>query len=143
MAAPIRINEKILVPLTAIQATAVRASGPGGQNVNKVSSKVELRVDLSLVEGLEEAALARLLVQAKNRLDGDGHLLVTSQKTRDRERNQADAEDKVRALVLASLEVPKPRKATRPSAGAKRARLRDKRHTAARKQQRASAPRDD
>jgi ribosome-associated protein len=136
MPAPIVVDERVQVPATAVQMTAVRASGPGGQNVNKVSSKVELRVDLSAVAGLDEAALARLMALAAPRLDAEGRLLVTSQRTRDRERNIEDAHEKVRVLVRKALVKPVLRKATKPSRGAVRRRLDDKRKTGERKVQR-------
>jgi ribosome-associated protein len=83
MAEPIRIAKGILVPEAALEWRAVRSSGPGGQNVNKVASKVELRVDLGAVTGLSGPARARLRALAAGRLDADGRLLVTSQRTRD------------------------------------------------------------
>ena len=84
MAEPIVVRIGVVIPADALSVRAVRASGPGGQNVNKVSSKVELRVDLDCVEGLDSAARHRLRVSAP--LDADGHLFVTSQRTRESER---------------------------------------------------------
>jgi len=134
MSAPIIIDALVQVPATAVQMTAVRASGPGGQNVNKVSSKVELRVDLAAIAGLDDDARARLDGLAAPRLDAEGLLLVTSQRTRDRERNLEDAREKVRALIRRAMVRPVPRKQTRPSRAAVRRRLTDKRKTAERKQ---------
>ena len=87
MGEPIRIAKGILVPEGGIEWRAVRSSGPGGQNVNKVASKVELRVRLDSVSGLTAPARARLEAFAAGRLDADGRLLVTSQRTRDQHRN--------------------------------------------------------
>lgn len=137
MSAPIIIDANVHVPASAVQMTAVRSSGPGGQNVNKVASKVELRVDLAAVVGLDDPARLRLAALAAPRLDAEGRLLVTSQKTRDRERNLEDACEKVKALVRRALVAPTPRKPTRPSRAAVKRRLSDKRKTAERKQGRA------
>ena len=129
MSEPIVVGS-VEIPADAIFARAVRAAGPGGQNVNKVSTKVELHVDLSRATGLDDFARARLRALAANSLDRDGHLLVTSQLTRDRQRNLEDARAKVAALVLVALERPKRRRPTRPSRGAKERRLGEKKHRA-------------
>jgi ribosome-associated protein len=133
---PIRISRGVRVPGEAISWRAVRSSGPGGQNVNKVASKVELRVSLDKVEGLDAAARVRLGTLAAPRVDSRGRLLVTSQRTRDQARNLEDARDKVRRLVARALVAPKRRRATRPSAGAVEQRLREKRLRGARKRER-------
>ena len=126
------------MPGEAISWRAVRSSGPGGQNVNKVASKVELRVRLAAVEGLDAAARARLGALAAPRLDSRGRFLVTSQRTRDQARNLEDARDKVRRLVARALVAPKRRRTTRPSAAAVEQRLREKRLRGARKRERRS-----
>jgi ribosome-associated protein len=119
----------VLVPSAALEARSVRASGPGGQNVNKVASKVELLVELSGIEGLDEPAAARLLRLAGRKRAVDGRLRVTAQESRDRHRNLETAREKVRALVAAALVVPKARKPTRPRAAARERRLSDKKRT--------------
>jgi len=143
MAEPIRIAKGILVPEAAVEWRAVRSSGPGGQNVNKVASKVELRVDLRATSGLSGPARARLDALAASRRDADGRLLVTSQRTRDQLRNLEDARDKVRKLVERALKSPRPRRLTQPSPGAVERRLKQKRRRSGVKQTRHARPDDE
>ena len=127
MAEPIRIAKGILVPAGAIDWRAVRSSGPGGQNVNKVATKVELRVDVGQVSGLTAPARARLAAMAARHLDASGRLLFTSQRTRNQLRNLEDAREKVKKLVERALRAPRPRRLTQPSPAAVERRLREKR----------------
>jgi len=136
MSAPLVVDEKITLPGSDLSWTATRSSGPGGQNVNKVSSRVELRFDLEGTNVLSELVKARLRVLARGLLDAEGRILVKSEKTRDQHRNLEDARDKLRLLVAQALVVPKRRRATKPSRAAKARRLSDKRLNANKKEER-------
>jgi ribosome-associated protein len=136
MADPIQVNATIRIPAETIRFKAVRAGGAGGQNVNKVSSKVELRIDLAAIEGLPEDALARLRTAQRNRLDAEGLWMVVSDRTRDQLKNLEDAREKVVDAVRAALIRPIPRRATKPTRGSKERRLDSKKRASVTKQQR-------
>lgn len=123
------------IPAAAVTVQYCRSSGPGGQNVNKVSSKVQLRVDLRLV-GLEETERLRVAAKLAKRLDADGLLLVESQRTRDQARNLEDAIEKAAALIATARVVPRPRRKTRPSRAKVEQRLTEKRQQSEKKQRR-------
>lgn len=115
----------------------VRATGPGGQNVNKVASAVELRFDVAGSPALPEDVRARLLAKRDRRLTSDGVLVLFAQRFRDRERNREDARTRLAAFITSGLHAPKKRIATQPTRGAKERRLGAKRERASIKQGRS------
>jgi len=122
------VTPRLTIPAGELEISFARSGGPGGQNVNKVSSKVDLRWNPVTSAALTEDDRALLLDKLRSRLTTEGVLIVTSTLTRDQIQNRADARDKLALIVKAALDRPKPRKATRPSKGAKRRRVADKRH---------------
>lgn len=130
------INQTIQIPEAEFHWTSVRSQGPGGQNVNKVNTKVVLRWNVLETQAIPPRARDRLIQRAGSLVTQDGWLIVTSQQGRRRSDNLQDCFDKLRSLVLASLREPKVRRATRPTAASERRRRKTKEEVARKKQQR-------
>lgn len=119
----IRITGRISLDPRELDISFIRASGPGGQNVNKVATAVQLRFDVRQSPSLPDDVRARLEKLAGNRLTLDGVLVLTAQQHRSQERNRQDAIDRLAALVRQAAVVPKTRRPTRPTLGSKKRRL--------------------
>jgi ribosome-associated protein len=116
----------ILIPESEMDFSAVRAQGAGGQNVNKVSNAVHLRFDIR-ASSLPEGVKARLLARGDQRITREGVVVIKSQQHRSLELNRADAIARLHALVAAAAHVPKKRRPTKPSRGARERRMEGKR----------------
>src|SRR5947209_5002426 len=127
MGASVVVNARVVVPPAAVETRAVRSSGPGGQNVNKTATKIQMWIDLAALEGLEPGELDRMRAFLASRLDARGRLLVSSQETRDQARNLEDAARRAGELLRAALKRPAVRRRTRPTRSSVEKRLRQKR----------------
>lgn len=137
------IHDQLSIPSKDLSWSAARASGPGGQNVNKVSTKVTLRFDLRACDALSAAEKRRLRKLAGRRLDAEGGILVSAQAERSQSQNLERARATLRRLILQSLVEPKRRVATKPSKAQKRRRLKDKRRRGEKKRTRGRVAQDE
>jgi ribosome-associated protein len=119
----LEITPTIAIADSELVERFVRASGPGGQNVNKVSTAVELRFDVANSPSLPDALRMRLLARRDRRLTDDGVLVISAQRFRTQDRNREDARERLAEIVRAALHVPKKRVATKPTRASKERRL--------------------
>lgn len=144
MARPLVVNSRLQIPSKEITLSFARSAGPGGQNVNKVSSKAVLRWNVAASNSLPDDVKTRFLENFRTRITNQGEIVLSSDRHRDQPRNITDCYEKLRQLILAVEFAPRVRKQTRPSRGAVQRRLQSKRHSSQRKQRRQYRPdRDD
>jgi ribosome-associated protein len=136
----IRITETIQIDSAQIREKFIRASGPGGQNVNKVATAVQLRFDVKKSSDLPEDVRARLLKIGGQRITQRGVLVIDARRYRTRQRNRQDAQDRLIALIRRAATKPKPRRKTRPTLASKERRLDAKKRRGRVKSLRAPVP---
>lgn len=130
------VTEKVRIPYSEFVFTASRSSGPGGQNVNKVNSRIQLRWNPSASPSIEPDVAERFTKLAGKRMTKDGEVLITGQEHRDAPKNKADCLERLGELLQAALVKPRVRKVTKPSRGSKERRLKEKRQRSETKQSR-------
>ena len=138
----LEINASVFVPLSEVEMIAIRSQGPGGQNVNKVSSAIHLRFDVK-ASSLSDAQKQRVLAQKDRRLTTDGVLVIKAQNHRTQERNKQEALDRLQGILRDALKIQKRRKPTKPSYGSIRRRQAAKTRRSAIKSTRGKPSRDE
>jgi ribosome-associated protein len=139
----LRVNSGLVIPAAELRESFSRSAGPGGQNVNKVATKVELRWSPTGSDALAPWQRQRILERLASRLVGDGDLVVTCDEFRTQGRNRDGARDKLAAMLAAALVRPKPRKKTRPTRSSVRKRVEKKRQRSELKKRRGRPRFDD
>ena len=117
------INSQVRVPRAELRYRFVRSSGPGGQHVNTTATQVELTFDVARSPSLRDTQRQRILSKLKNLIDAEGVLHLTAQSERSQLRNRELVTERLRALLVAALRTPKPRRPTKPSAGSQERRI--------------------
>ena len=141
--ADLYVNARLTIPSDEISVSTARSSGPGGQNVNKVNSKVTLHWSPGNCSSLRADWRRRFVASYSNRINREGQLVISSQQYHDQSRNLADARQRLVSMLLSCQNPPKSRKATRPTLGSKRRRLEQKKQQSQKKQNRQRPRRDD
>lgn len=122
------IRHGLVIPDAELDENFIQSTGPGGQNVNKVASAVQLRFDVAKSPSLPHSVRAAILALSDARLDKEGVLTITARRFREQVRNRGDARERLAALILAAATPPKPRRATRPTLASKKRVAEGKKH---------------
>jgi ribosome-associated protein len=140
---PLEVTPSVVIPDTDLSFAFVRASGPGGQNVNKVSSAVQLRFDMRGSTAISDPVKSRLRALAGRRVTDDGAILIIARNQRSQDHNRREALERLADLIQRALVVPKTRRATKPTRASRERRLDTKTHQQQTKQRRKKVRWDD